>query len=105
MIFKDNAPKYWEKGLPVIPLHRWDAVDTAGKKLGKAPMPAAWQLYNNSMPTPQEQANWLSQFPDNNIGLPLGAQSHCIALDIDSEVESEIALIDSLVPQSPWVRV
>lgn len=105
MIFKDNAPKYWEKGLPVIPLHRWDAVDTAGKKLGKAPMPAAWQLYNNSMPTPQEQASWLSQFPDNNIGLPLGAQSHCIALDIDSEVESEIALIDSLVPQSPWVRV
>ena len=40
-----------------------------------------------------------------NIGLALGKQSRCIALDIDTEVPAEDGLVKSLIPNSPWVRV
>lgn len=105
MIFSDNAPLYWSSGLPVIPLHKWDDTDTDGKALGKAPIPNAWQRFHNTMPSQDEMTYWLKRFPDSNIGLPLGEQSRCVALDIDSEIEAEIAIIDKLVPTSPWVRV
>lgn len=93
MIFKENAPKYWAKGLPVIPL------------FGKAPVLAGWQRYNDTMPSAIEMDAMLRNHPDCNMGLPLGKQSRCVALDVDSEVATEIALIDELVPTSPWVRV
>ncbi len=105
MIFKETAPKYWENNMPVIPLHMWDALDDNGKSVGKAPCPKDWSRFNDSMPTIVEQHDWLERYPDNNIGLPLGKQSRCVALDIDSTVDTEIALIDSLVPKSPWTRV
>lgn len=105
MIFKENALKYWSKDIPVIPLHKWDALNNEGKSIGKAPCPYGWQRFNNSMPTPDEMTSWLQKYPHNNIGLPLGQQSRCVALDIDSYSDSEIALIESLVPKSPWVRV
>ena len=93
MIYAENAPRYFEKGLPVIPLR------------GKAPIVQKWQRFHDTMPTPSEQQAMISNYGNYNIGLPLGAQSGCIALDIDSEIEGEIALIDSIVPMSPWVRV
>lgn len=105
MIFADNAPRYWSVGLPVIPLHKWDDMGLNGKSLGKAPCVEAWQRFHEKMPTQEEMTNWLKKFPDVNIGLPLGQQSRCVALDIDSEIEAEISLIEKLVPTSPWVRV
>lgn len=104
-IFSDNAPKYWDKGMPAIPLHKFNITSPAGTPLGKAPVVISWQRYNDTMPTEEDRAKWLADYADNNIGLALGKQSRCIALDIDSEVEAEIGLIDSLVPPSPWVRV
>lgn len=93
MIYGDNAPRYFERGLPVIPLR------------GKAPIVEKWQRFTDSMPTEGEQKAMIAQYGNCNMGLPLGKQSGCIALDIDSEFDAEIKLIDSLVPQSPWVRV
>lgn len=93
MIYKDNAPRYFEKGLPVIPLR------------GKAPIIQKWQRFHDTMPTPEEQKAMLENYADYNMGLPLGKQSGCIALDIDSEIDAEVKLIDALVPTSPWVRV
>lgn len=93
MIYKDNAPRYFERGLPVIPLR------------GKAPIVQKWQRFHDTMPTPEEQKAMMDAYPDYNIGLPLGAQSGCVALDIDSEIDAEIKLIDALVPQSPWERI
>ena len=104
-IFKDNAPLYWAKGMPAIPLHSFDAVNAAGVKLGKAPILAKWQMYHEAMPSVDEQKEWLEKYPDVNIGLPLGKQSRCVALDIDTEISAEEAIIKSIVPQSPWVRV
>lgn len=105
MIFGKYAPKYWDKGLPVIPLHRFDEVNEEGKGIGKAPIPKSWQMYNNSMPTEAQKAEWLERYPDNNIGLPLGAQSKCIALDIDTTDATLISCIERIVPKSPWERV
>lgn len=93
MIYKDNAPRYFEKGLPVIPLR------------GKAPIIQKWQRFNDTMPTPAEQKAMMDAYPDYNIGLPLGAQSGCVALDIDSEIDAEVKLIDTLAPKSPWIRI
>lgn len=93
MIYRDNAPRYFEKGLPVIPLR------------GKAPIIQKWQRFHDTMPTVAEQNAMMSNYPDYNIGLPLGSQSKCVALDIDSEIDAEIKLIDSIVPTSPWVRI
>lgn len=104
-IFSDNAPRYWEKGMPAIPLHKFDITAPSGTPLGKAPVIMSWQRYNDSMPTAEDREKWLAEYGENNIGMALGKQSRCIALDIDSEVEAEVALIESLVPPSPWIRV
>lgn len=105
MIFKDNAMKYWNVGLPAIPLHKYtDVHPTKGTLLGKAPLPKAWQLYHDRMPEPIERAEWLRRYPDNNIGLVLGKQSRCVALDIDSYNDAEVEFILSLTPKSPFIR-
>lgn len=105
MIFGEKAKFYWEKGMPVIPLHQFDAVNASGTAIGKAPAITGWQRFHDSMPTEEDKKEWLERYPNVNIGLVLGKQSQCVALDIDSEVEAEIGLIDSIVPTSPWVRV
>lgn len=93
-IFNENAPKLWAAGLPVMPLYPRD----------KAPIVNNWQQFAERMPTPDEQTFWLKNYSDSNIGLPLGPQSGCIALDIDTEDAELIKIIESLVPQSPWNR-
>lgn len=93
MIYADNAPRYFAKGLPVIPLR------------GKSPVVQKWQRFHDTMPTPEEQRAMIANYGNYNIGLPLGAQSGCVALDIDSEIDAEIKLIDSIVPTSPWERI
>ena len=93
MSYADNAPRYFAKGLPVIPLR------------GKSPVVQKWQRFHDTMPTPEEQRAMIANYGNYNIGLPLGAQSGCVALDIDSEIDAEIKLIDSIVPTSPWERI
>lgn len=94
-IFSENAPKLWALGLPVMPL----------KPRAKEPVTAAWQHLAERMPTPEEQAYWLANYANGNIGLPLGPQSGLVALDIDTENEALYNLVCSLVPSSPWNRV
>lgn len=104
-IFGRYAKEYWAKGLPVIPLHRFDERNDKGTSIGKAPIPKMWQNYHNTMPDEATQNQWLSQYANNNMGLPLGEQSRCVALDIDTDNDTIIALIDRIVPSSPWVRI
>ena len=94
-IFSDTAPKLWALGLPVMPL----------EVKGKAAILKKWQHLAERMPTPDEQAFWLRNYSNGNIGLPLGPQAGCVALDIDTEDEKLYNLVCSLVPSSPWNRV
>lgn len=94
-IFSENAPRLWALGLPVMPLE----ANT------KKPVMKSWQEFANRMPTPEEQAFWLANNANGNIGLPLGPQSGLVALDIDTEDEALYKLVCSIVPSSPWNRI
>lgn len=94
-IFSENAPKLWALGLPVMPLYPKE----------KNPIVPSWQQFAERMPTPDEQAFWLKNYANGNIGLPLGPQSGCVALDIDTENDELFKLVCGLVPQSPWNRI
>lgn len=95
MIFRDESQKYWDVGLPAIPL------------ISKEKRPAinAWQRFADAAPTQQEKDVWVRNYPDGNIGLPMGAASGLIALDIDTDDQKIIRLLEGLLPKSPWSRV
>ena len=95
-LFALNAPSYWAVGLPVFPLKPRDKA---------ASMFKGWNEFAKRMPTPEEQHTWLTQFPDCNIGLPLGPQSGCVAIDIDTTDPLLINIIQTVCGFSPWERV
>lgn len=94
-IFLENAPKYWDKGLPAIPLMRGE----------KRPAINRWQLFADSKPSDEEKAVWLDHFPDGNIGLPMGSSSGLVALDIDTDDPKVLHVLNGLLPPTPWTRV
>lgn len=94
-IFANNAPIMWQYGLPVIPLRPRD----------KAPLTPNWSQYQDKMPTPQEQDHWVRNYPDSNIGLPLGPQSQCVAIDIDTADPVLIDIISKICGYTPWERI
>lgn len=94
-IFADEAPKFWEASLPAIPL-------LPGQK---RPAVNGWQKFADAKPTDEEKAAWLKTFPNGNIGLPMGAASGLVAVDIDSEDPKVIQLLERVLPPSPWERV
>ena len=94
-ILKDTAPSYWAKNLPLIPLHPRE----------KRPIPLDWSRFKESMPTPHEQDYWITNYPNSNVGLPLGPQSGCVAIDIDTEDTTLAQIIENLCGYSPWHRI
>lgn len=93
-MFSELAPRYWDAGLPVIPL----------RERQKMPAPNAWQTYSTSLPSPETQAQWLASYPNGNIGLPLGPQSGMLALDLDTDDPKILRIIMGIAPPTPWVR-
>lgn len=94
-IFANTAPTYFAAGMPVIPLYERE----------KRPVPMDWSQYHDKPVQPDQQADWIHSCSQGNIGIVLGQQSGMCMLDIDSEDEGVVALIQSLVPESPWRRV
>jgi putative DNA primase/helicase len=101
-IFQEFAPSYWDAGIPVMPLKRFDS---HGKGAGKAPILSEWTQYGDVMPTASMREHWLVAYPDSNIGLPFGPASGLCAIDIDTEDDALIDVIRGALPVSPWVRV
>ena len=94
-MFAKYAPLYWAKEMPAIPL----------RPKQKVPWLYAWSHYCSQMPTLEEQSRWAASYPDGNIGLPLGPQSRVIGLDLDSEDPRVLAILEKLMPVTPWKRV
>jgi putative DNA primase/helicase len=94
-IFGAVAQHYYDRGLPVIPLHFHD----------KRPLLNDWARYHNLLPDADLQKYWISQYPANNIGIVLGEQSGICMLDIDTTNEALIKIIQSLIPPSPWYKI
>lgn len=86
MIFGGWGPKYFERGLNVIPC------------AGKAPVIKAWTRFAKEHVEEFEIESWVKDYPTLNIGLVLGPASGLVCLDIDDD-----ALLDKL-PRSPLTR-
>lgn len=97
-IFADTAPRYWAKGLPVIPLKVGD----------KMPAINGWQVFSTRMPSLSEQEYWLHQYAGCNIGLVCGQQSGLVMIDIDTKDPAIThVILEALTKKwpSPWKRV
>lgn len=94
-IFATEAPKYWAAGLPAIPL----------MEKQKRPAIQRWQMFADTFPTEEERKIWLEHFPNGNIGLPMGAISGLVAMDVDTDDPAVLRVLDQLLPKSPWTRV
>lgn len=92
MIFRNEAPRHWAAGLPVVPLQ------------GKAVKINAWTTYCVQMPSAEQQQAWLSGDMGTNMGLPLGPQSGLVAIDVDTDEPRVHAVLEKLLPHSPWKR-
>lgn len=93
-IFRETAPRHWAAGLPVLPLAPRE----------KRVLLNAWSSYCVTMPSVDMQNIWLRDYADGNIGLPLGPQSNLLAIDIDTEDEKVLKLVDEICGYSPWIR-
>lgn len=86
MIFKEWGPKYFECGIPVIPLS------------GKIPLVKNWERWASKEQT-EDELEWLiARFANANIGAVMGRWA--CALDIDTD-DPEIL---SAIPYSPLKR-
>lgn len=85
-MFKDHAPKYYDKNLPVIPLN------------GKIPLIKEWQKFCTQKMDDDFFEMLCNTYQNANIGLCLGPISKIVAIDID------IDDIPNFIPQSPIVK-
>jgi hypothetical protein len=95
LIFGAFAPSYYEKGVPVIPLHFHD----------KRPIPFHWQNNHDQLPSADTQRQWLETYGECNMGVVLGKQSRMMMMDIDTPDQRLVDVITSVLPKSPWVRI
>lgn len=76
-IFGKEAPKYWEKNLPVVPVE------------GKAPLLPGWPGLLGGQPNEAKQAELIEKHADKGIGLLLGVEFAIgwilLALDVDDD--------------------
>ena len=83
-IFGNEAPKYWARDLPVIPLK------------GKVPVHNGWQGYLGAIPNEEKQRELVAAHTDNNIGLLQGVllegDKVLVALDIDDDRLLKVSL-------------
>lgn len=94
-IFSTEAPKYWAVGLPAIPL----------LAMLKRPAVTGWQIFADQLPSDEEKEAWMRVYADGNIGLPMGAASGLVAVDVDSDDPVVMAILDKLLPPSPFTRI
>ncbi|TPL54943.1 hypothetical protein FJ937_04695 [Mesorhizobium sp. B2-4-4] len=75
--FENEAPKFWARNFPVVPLN------------GKVPVHAGWQGNLGGIPNEEKQRELLVAHRDNNIGallgVLLGADKVLVALDVDDD--------------------
>ena len=67
---------YFKAGLPLIPLHSWDAIDREGKQIGKAPLETNWRSRNY---TPDQILKYI--YNGCNIGVKI--PPNYIIMDVD----------------------
>lgn len=60
-----------------------------------------WSQYCNDVPIQTTDLDfWIEQYPEGNIGMPLGSQNNVMCVDIDTNDKEVMAI----VPRSPYVK-
>lgn len=88
-VFGDWAVRYFEAGLSVIPVD------------GKRAFTSGWNEWCDKLPSEDLVTEWVSKYPNHNIGLCTGAASGIVALDIDTDDKGILEIIASIAPPSP----
>jgi hypothetical protein len=91
--FGSEAPQYQHAGISCVPLN------------GKAPIVKGWAGYRDKLPDQSTFDQWVTAYPNCNIGVVAGQQSGVAFVDIDVEDSSVVEAIVNCLPYSPWVRV
>ena len=94
-MFAEYAQKYWDAGLPVMPL----------RPQSKIPVLSSWQNYSIDMPDEDTRKRWLEAYPDGNMGLPMGPKAGLVAVDLDTDDPRVIKVLEAILPVTPWERV
>lgn len=80
-VFGTQAPLYWERGLPIIPVE-------PGTKRPPLDM-KGWQGHLAALPNEQTRNHWQERYPAHGIGVLLGFQAaagvHINAVDVDDD--------------------
>ena len=93
--FGRSAPALWAAGASAIPL----------KTGQKRPVPRGWSTYSKVLPDAETQRQWLDFFDDGNVGVVMGEASGIVAFDIDTDDPQILAILQQVMPPSPWHRV
>jgi P4 family phage/plasmid primase-like protien len=92
-VFGDWSERYIETGLSVIPLN------------GKRPFLTDWQTHCDALAEPEVLAHWLKSYADSNIGLCLGKASGVVAVDVDSDDDKIVHIVNEILPASQVIKV
>lgn len=95
-IFASVAPLCWSNGYSVFPC----------RPGGKEPAIKSQHSYIDNIPSAERQREWLSQFPDANVGLLLGKKlpDGTVLAALDTDVPEYSRLIGSLAGNCPAIK-
>lgn len=85
-----SAEKLYEFGISTIPV----------KSKGEFGIFTKWQKFCSEKASLEEIRKWAKQFPDYNIGLPLGPANGLVAIDIDTDEQ----FVMEFLPKSQFVK-
>lgn len=95
MIFTDNGRRLHAAGVSILPLIKGQ----------KRPILNEWSRYCKERATEEELARWEKRYSDANIGGAMGPASDMMAVDLDSDDPRVKAIVEEVLPKTPWVRV
>src|SRR5271155_3249121 len=93
--FYSSAPALWAAGVSAIPL-------VPGQK---RTVVRGWSTYQNTLPDEETRAQWMAFDTDENIGVVMGKASGIVAFDLDTDDPAIAAVLQQVLPPSPWQRV
>ncbi len=92
--FGQNARKYYDAGISVLPII---------PKM-KRPALSAWSTYCKQLVDEATLKEWLVGYRDYGIGVAAGEASGIVFIDIDTELEKELNVIEALLPPTPYYK-
>lgn len=90
-----NSALYYAAGISAIPIY---------PKM-KRPCINAWSSFCTALPEPHVQQEFRERFGNGGIGVAAGPASGVVFIDVDSDEGSELAVLESLLPPSPFRKV